>query len=122
MANPRDAAAWRWHDLLNALLTILNTPNTVAQRQAWREYVTLVLLYAWVGFTLLDNRRQSWRWWQWSRWRPRRRTDTPTQKRDALLAVYIWLDIVQQRKAGTLAACAGIRLVQERPADVVGQR
>ncbi len=37
-------------------------------------------------------------------------------------AAYIWLDIVQQCEAGTLAACEGIRLVREQPGDVVGRQ
>ncbi len=108
-----DAAARRQRDLLKALLTILIAPDDdiVALRRAWREYAALLLLYVWLGYTLLDDKqtpRQWWRWWQ------RRRTGTAYQgDRDQLLAAYIWLDIVQQREAGMLHAYEGIRLVRE---------
>ena len=85
---------------------------------AWRQYAALLLLYAWVGYALLEQESAPRQRWQ--RWLQGQKKADYTAEKDAVLTVYIWLEIVMQREAGTLAAWEGIRIVRERQARADG--
>jgi hypothetical protein len=98
--------------LLKAILEIATAADFVAQRQALRHYIALLLLYAWLGYEILEEEEKPRQWWR--RWRPRRKKQDYTAEKDAVLVGYIWLQIVMQREEGRLPAWEGIRIVRER--------
>lgn len=87
--------------LLSNILSILLAPTPELARQAWRKYLSELLVSAYEGYNSLRSSAFLWK-------------RSVTLQQNAVLQFYWWLQIIIAREEGKLPAWEGIRVVREQ--------